>query len=68
MPNSSPQIDQGACKGEVSLGSRTLGYLPYYLVQVVRIVEVAVGTTIAGRPRTDPHERSLAHVALISDV
>ena len=26
-----------------------------------------VGTTIAGRPRADPYERSLAHTALISD-
>ena len=26
---------------------------------------VAVGTTIADRPRADPHERSLAHAALI---
>ena len=29
--------------------------------------EVAVGTIIADRPRTDPYERSLAHTALISD-
>ena len=29
--------------------------------------EVAVGTIIADRPRTDPHERSLAHAALIAD-
>ena len=31
------------------------------------VSEVAVGTTIADRPRADRHERSLAHAALIAD-
>jgi hypothetical protein len=38
---------------------------PYELLSVVN--EVAVGTIIADRPRTDPHERSLAHADPISD-